>query len=97
MSLRRNDTGLVPVPREFLLNLGSYRTAPFEPWGWLECNKDSLFACGYTPDRLKKFPPYVNVIEAENFSKIGTWARFLLAPIEKLKKTVKTNNANCNE
>ena len=72
-----------------LLNLGSYRAAPFEPWGWLECNKDSLFACGYTPDRLKNDFPYVNVIEVENFFKIGSCARLLLAPIEKLKKPLR--------
>lgn len=72
-----------------LLNLGSYRAAPFEPWGWIECSKDHLMAGGYTPDRLKTDFPYVNVIEMENFFKIGTSARLLLTPIEKLKKPLR--------
>ena len=72
-----------------LLNLGSYRAAPFEPWGWIECSKDYLLASGYTPDRLKNDFPYVNVIEMENFFKIGTSARLLLTPIEKLKKPLR--------
>lgn len=72
-----------------LLNLGSYRAAPFEPWGWIECSKDHLMAGGYTPDRLKNDFPYVNVIEMENFFKIGTSARLLLTPIEKLKKPLR--------
>ena len=72
-----------------LLNLGSYRAAPFEPWGWIECSKDHLLASGYTHDRLKNDFPYVNVIEMENFFKIGTSARLLLTPIEKLKKPLR--------
>lgn len=72
-----------------LLNLGSYRVAPFEPWGWIDCKKDDLMATGYTLNRLKTDFPYVNIIDEDKFVRIGTSTRLLLTVIEKLKKPLR--------
>lgn len=72
-----------------LLNLGSYRAAPFEPWGWIECRKDILLDNGYTLYRLQNDFPFASVIEADNYLKIGTSARLLFTLIEKLKKPLR--------
>lgn len=72
-----------------LLNLGSYRVAPFEPWGWIDCKKDDLMATGYTLNRLKTDFPYANIIDEDNFVRIGTSTRLLLTVIEKLKKPLR--------
>lgn len=77
-----------------LLNLGSYRLSPFEPWGWIECKKDDLMATGYTLNRLKTDFPYANVIDEGNFVKIGTSTRLLLTVIEKLKKPLRQTTLN---
>lgn len=72
-----------------LLNLGSYRVAPFEPWGWVECKKENLVVTGYTLNRLKTDFPYANIIDEDNFVRIGTSTRLLLTVIEKLKKPLR--------
>lgn len=77
-----------------LLNLGSYRVSPFEPWGWIECKKDDLMATGYTLNRLKTDFPYANIIDEDNFVRIGTSTRLLLTVIEKLKKPLRQTTLN---
>lgn len=72
-----------------LLNLGSYRIASFDAWGWLTCKKSDLMHYGYTLSRLKTELPFANIIEKEELIQIQTSARLLIIVIEKLKPALR--------
>lgn len=72
-----------------LLNLGVYRIAPFEAWGWLTSKKSDLMHYGYTLSRLKTDFPFTNIIEKEELIQIQTSARLLIIVIEKLKPALR--------
>ncbi len=72
-----------------LLNLGAYRIAPFDAWGWLTCKKSDLMHYGYTVSRLKTAFPFTNIIEKEELIQIQTFARLLIIVIEKLKPALR--------
>lgn len=72
-----------------LLNLGTYRLAPFEAWGWVTCQKSDLIYYGYTLSRLKTDFPFTNIIENEALIQMNTSARLLPIVIEKLKAVLR--------
>lgn len=51
-------------------------------------------ATGYTLNRLKTDFPYANIIDEDNFVRIGTSTRLLLTVIEKLKKPLRQTTLN---
>lgn len=72
-----------------LLNLGTYRAAPYEAWGWISCKREDLIQCGYTLNRLKETFPFANLIEKEEQILLNTSARLLPIVIEKLKPALR--------
>ena len=72
-----------------LLNLGTYRAAPYEAWGWVSCKKEDLIQYGFTLNRLKETFPFANLIEKEELILLSTSARLLPIVIEKLKPALR--------
>ena len=72
-----------------LLNLGTYRAAPYEAWGWVSCKKEDLIQYGFTLNRLKETFPFANLIEKEELIQLSTSARLLPIVIEKLKPALR--------
>ena len=72
-----------------LLNLGAYREAPFEPWGWIDCQKDELFNAGFTENRLRADFPFICITEKGNYFELSTSARLLPIIIERLRKPLR--------
>lgn len=72
-----------------LLNLGTYRAAPYEAWGWVSCKKEDLIQYGFTLNRLKETFPFANLIEKEEQILLNTSARLLPIVIEKLKPALR--------